>query len=304
MQITTAPDFFVDPIGFIQFYWVQILPYVILVVTLLILMVIYLGVTRVMKSSLGAIGMGPQSATGIVMILRLVFFVIAVLILVSAFEANLATILSISAIFGTALGLAFSQALGNIVSGLYVLAARPFSVGDYVRIGAVEGIVREITLNYTRVLLSDETIQLVPNNKVVGSEVTNFLVEVDELIKAKEEEVQEAKEEERAHSYIKKIDGAVDRLKEMVDDDEDAYRYTFDLTIHMGFNHLEMRKHFDKVCTKYETIFFSRPSYIIWAKPNAGVTYRFAFIVEDPMVIIQKSSEFMDDLLELYMKGK
>lgn len=304
MQTTTAPDLFVDPIGFIQFYWVQFLPYIILVVTLLILMVIYLAMTRVMKSSLGAIGMGPQSATGIIMILRLVFFVIAVLIVVSTFEASLATILSLSAIFGTALGLAFSQALGNIVSGLYVLAARPFRVGDYVRIGAVEGIVKEITLNYTRVLLSDETSQLVPNNKVVGSEVTNFLIEVDELIKAKEEQVQEAKDEGRTRAYIRKIDGGLGRLKEMVDDDEDAYRYTFDMTIHMGFNHLEMRKHFDKVCTNYETIFFTRPSYIIWAKPNAGVTYRFAFIVEDPMVIIKKSSEFMSDLLELYMKGK
>ena len=159
-------------------------------------------------------------------------------------------------------------------------------------------------MNYTRVLLSDETTQLVPNNKVVGSEVTNFRVEVDELIKAKEDEVQEAKEEKRTRAYIRKIDGAVDSLKEMVDNDEDAYRYTFDMTIHMGYNHLEMRKHFDKVCIKYETIFFARPSYIIWAKPNAGVTYRFAFIVEDPMIIIQKSSEFMDDLLELYWKGK
>jgi small-conductance mechanosensitive channel len=31
---------------------------------------------------------------------------------------------------------------------LYVFAARPFRVGDYVKIGSVEGIVREITLNY------------------------------------------------------------------------------------------------------------------------------------------------------------
>lgn len=301
---TTIPDFFVDPIGFIQFYWEQFLPYVILMVTLLILMLIYLTVTRLTRSSLKAIGMGVEAATGIVMVLRLVFFVVAVMILVSAFEASLATILSLSAIFGTALGLAFSQALGNIVSGLYVLAARPFRVGDYVRIGTVEGIVREITLNYTRVLLSDETKQLVPNNKVVGSEVTNFRVDIDELIESTEEESLEAQEEGRARSYIRRIDNAVDSFKDVLDSDKDAYRYTFDVNIHMSFDHLEMQKHFDKVCKRYESIFLTRPTYFVWAKPSAAVTYRFAFIVEDPMVIILKSSEFMNDLLELYMKGK
>ena len=303
MQVTTPPDFFVNPIGFIQFFWEQFLPYVILIVTLLILMLIYLTVTRLTRSSLKAVGMGIEAATGIVMVLRLVFFVVAAMIIIGSFEANLATILSLSAIFGTALGLAFSQALGNIVSGLYVLAARPFRVGDYVRIGTVEGMVREITLNYTRVLLSDETKQLVPNSKVVGSEVTNFRVDMDELIELTVEESLEAKEEGRTRSYIIRIDDAVDKFRDVLDADKDAYRYTFDLNIHMSYNHLEMQKHFDKVCKRYESIFLTRPTYFIWAKPNAAITYRFAFIVEDPMVIIQKNSEFMNDLLELYMKG-
>ncbi len=135
--------------------------------------------------------MGIEAASGVVLILRLLFFIVAVTIFVSAFETSLATILSLGAIFGTALGLAFSQALGNIVSGLYVVAARPFRVGDYVRIGNVEGVVKEITLNYTRVLLADETHQLVPNNKVVGSEVTNYRIEdLPGLIEGKEEKIE------------------------------------------------------------------------------------------------------------------
>ncbi|MFW9787389.1 MAG: mechanosensitive ion channel family protein [Candidatus Thorarchaeota archaeon] len=301
MQAITPPDFFVDPIGFVQFYWEQFLPYFMLIMGLVVLMLIYLIVTRLTRRSLRAVGMGMEAATGIVMVLRLIFFVAAVIIVVSAFEADVATILSLSAIFGTALGLAFSQALGNIVSGLYVLAARPFRVGDYVRIGSVEGVVREVTLNYTRVLMSDESVQLVPNSKVVSSEVTNFRVDVEELIESREEEVQISIDEGEEQSYIRKIDNALDRLKDMATG-MDAYRYTFDLTIHMNHDHLAMRKHFDKVCVAYESIFLTRPTYIVWAKPTAAVTYRFAFITEDPMVIVHKSNEFMNDLLELYMK--
>ena len=165
------------------------------VVSLIILMLLYFIITRLVKRSLRSIGMGIEAATGIVLVLRLVFFMAGIMIVIGAFEASIATLLSLTAIFGTALGLAFSQALGNIVSGLYVLAARPFRVGDYVRVGTVEGIVREITLNYTRILLADETRQLLPNSKVVTSEVTNFRVTVSDLIKNTEEEAETIHEE-------------------------------------------------------------------------------------------------------------
>jgi hypothetical protein len=305
MQTTTAlppPDFFIDPIGYLQYYINQLFPYVMLAVYLTVLMLLYFVLTRLVKRSLISIGMGIEASTGIVLVLRLIFFMAAVMVVINAFEASLATILSLTAIFGTALGLAFSQALGNIVSGLYVLAARPFRVGDYVRVGNVEGIVREITLNYTRMLLSDETMQLLPNSKVVSSEVTNFRVAVSDLLKDKKEEIEEAQHKRSRRSYIRSIDNAIDKLRDMAGD-ADAYRYTFDMNIHMSYNQKEMQSQFDKVCKEYEGIFLARPLYQIWAKPTAAVTYRFTFVVEDPMLIIRKTSDFMNDLLESYIEG-
>ena len=306
MQTTTVtppPDFFVNPIGYLVYYINQLFPYVVLVVTLIFLMLLYLIITRLVKRSLKAIGMGIEASTGIVLVLRLVFFMAAVMIVVTTFAASLATILSLTAIFGTALGLAFSQALGNIVSGLYVLAARPFRVGDYVRVGGVEGIVREITLNYTRILLGDETKQLLPNSKVVTSEVTNFRVAVSDLLEDKEHQIEEAKDEKQRRSYIRSIDRAIDKLRDMASD-ADAYRYTFDMNIHMSYNQKEMQRRFDEVCKRYETIFLARPTYQIWAKPTAAVTYRFTFIVTDPMLIIKKTADFMEELLEYYIEGQ
>jgi hypothetical protein len=300
--ITPPPDFFIDPFGYILYYINQLFPYIMVVVTLIVLMVLYLILTRLVRRSLTKIGMGIEAATGIVLVLRLVFFMVAVMLVISAFEASIATLLSLTAIFGTALGLAFSQALGNIVSGLYVLAARPFRVGDYVRVAGVEGIVREITLNYTRILLSDETKQLLPNSKVVTSEVTNFRVAVAEIISDKEKMVEEVKEEKRRRSYIASIDSAIDKLRDIASD-ADAYRYTFDMNIHMSYNQKEMQRRFDEVCKKYEKIFLTRPTYQIWAKPTAAVTYRFTYIVADPMLIIKKTSEFMQDLLKYYIEG-
>jgi hypothetical protein len=299
----TPPDFLIDPVGFILFYASLLLPYIVLVATLLVLMLVYLVVTRLAKRSLKDVGMGVEASTGIVLILRLVFFIIAVMIIIGQFEASLAAVLSISTIFGTAIGLAFSQAIGNIVSGLYVLVARPFRVGDYVRIANIEGIVREITLNYTRMLLSDETTQLVPNNKVVSSEVTNFRIDVSQLVKEKKEE-QEQEEGRRggAWRYIRSLDNAVDRLQEMTGGTT-AYRYTFDLSLHMSYDHIMMQKKFDDVCRKWEKEMLLRPTYFIWSKPSAAITYRFVMIVDDPMFIIKRSSDFLGDLLEPFVDG-
>lgn len=296
-MLQNPPDFLVDPIGYIQFYLELYAPYLLLVVALLVLVVLYFVVTRLAKRSLVRIGMGQEATTGIVLILRLVFFIAAVMLLVSYFEANYAAILSASAIFGTALGLAFSTALSNIVSGLYVLAARPFRVGDYVRIGDVEGIVREITLNYTRVLLSDESRQLVPNSKVVTSQVTNFRIDLSAYVKQKEEEA--TQKAERNHSYRETLDDAWHQLR-MLTKDEEAYRYTFDLNIHMSQNMAKMMETFDQVCDRWSQVFMTRPTYMVWAKPTAAITFRFAFIVSDPMIIVERSSEFMRDLLQDY----
>ena len=242
-------------------------------------------------------GIGPEASSGIVLISRLVLFAAIVVVIIGFFSSSFAAILSVTTLFGTAIGLAFSQALGNIVSGLYVFAARPFRVGDYVRIGSVEGIVREITLNYTEVLLRDETTQLVPNSKVVTSEVTNYRIEMSDFI-----ETNENLESGEDSSVRRSMRRALYRLKDMTGYDE-AYRYTFELTFHMNFDHQNLRITFDNVCKNWTTKFLASPNYLVWAAPNAGVVYRFSFIVANPMDIIKYGSKFKDDLLQVYWKG-
>jgi small-conductance mechanosensitive channel len=86
-------------------------------------------------------------------------------------------ILSISAIGGAALGFASQKTIGNFIAGLFLLAARPFRVGDYVRIGTVEGIVQEITLNYTKVLTIGNNTVSVSNLQILDRDITNYAYE-------------------------------------------------------------------------------------------------------------------------------
>jgi small conductance mechanosensitive channel len=74
-------------------------------------------------------------------------------------------------------GLAAQQTLGNVIAGTVLLSARPFRVGDRVRMqgggvaGQVEGVVSSLGLLYT-VLANGEDSIMVPNSVVLGMAVS------------------------------------------------------------------------------------------------------------------------------------
>ncbi len=76
-------------------------------------------------------------------------------------------LLSVSAIGGAALGFASQKTIGNFLAGLFLLVAKPFKVGDYVKLGTVEGIVQEITINYAKILTSGNNIVSVSNLQIL-----------------------------------------------------------------------------------------------------------------------------------------
>ena len=87
--------------------------------------------------------------------------------------------LAFSALGGAAVGFASTQTIGNFIAGLYLLATRPFKVGDFVRLGTVEGIVQEITINYTKILTIGNNTVSVINLQILQRDMTNYLYEGD-----------------------------------------------------------------------------------------------------------------------------
>ncbi|MDR0318821.1 MAG: mechanosensitive ion channel family protein, partial [Nitrososphaerota archaeon] len=78
---------------------------------------------------------------------------------------------------GAALGFASQKTIGNFIAGLYLLAARPFKVGDYVKIGTVEGIAQEVTLNYAKVRTVGNNTVAISNLQILERDITNYLYE-------------------------------------------------------------------------------------------------------------------------------
>ncbi|MHB1413736.1 MAG: mechanosensitive ion channel family protein [Chloroflexota bacterium] len=74
---------------------------------------------------------------------------------------------------GLALGFALKDIISNFVSGVLILALRPFRLGDQIVVGEVEGSVERIVLRATHIRTYDGRLVLVPNAELFTSRVTN-----------------------------------------------------------------------------------------------------------------------------------
>jgi len=119
----------------------------------------------------------PNTSNNLMLTFRILILIAAVAAIsrVSGFPSE--WILSVSAIGAAAVGFASQKTIGNFVAGIFLMAARPFKVGNYVRIGTVEGIVREITINYTKILTSANNTVSISNLQILDRDITNFLYE-------------------------------------------------------------------------------------------------------------------------------
>jgi len=108
------------------------------------------------------------------LIARIVVFAAGLVALLSLFGVPTDWFIGVSALTGAAIGFASTQTVGNFLAGFYIMISRPFMVNDYVRIGDMEGEVREITINYTEIYSPTYNIIEIPNRRVLDSTILNY----------------------------------------------------------------------------------------------------------------------------------
>ena len=118
----------------------------------------------------------PATAGTIGFLTRLVFIVLAAIVSLRVAGLTPRTLAVGGAISAVVVGLAAQQTLGNLIAGLVLISARPFRVGERVRLqagglaGQLEGVVASLGLLYTTFSQGDDSI-MVPNNLVLSAAV-------------------------------------------------------------------------------------------------------------------------------------
>jgi small conductance mechanosensitive channel len=120
--------------------------------------------------------LAPATAGVVRFLIRLALLVVAVVLAFEVAGLNPAQVALGGAVTVVVFGLAAQGTLGNLFAGMLLLAARPFKVGDRVRLqagglaGQIEGVVSSLGLLYVVLVQGEDTI-MVPNSVVLGAAI-------------------------------------------------------------------------------------------------------------------------------------
>src|SRR3954465_2328488 len=118
----------------------------------------------------------PGTAGTISFLIRLSFLAVAGLVALRIAGLDPRTLAVGGAITAVVFGLAAQQTLGNLIAGMVLISARPFRIGDRVRLqggglaGQLEGTVASLGLLFVTFAQGEDSI-MVPNNVVLTSAV-------------------------------------------------------------------------------------------------------------------------------------
>jgi small-conductance mechanosensitive channel/CRP-like cAMP-binding protein len=87
---------------------------------------------------------------------------------------ELTPFLATSAVVGAVVGLALQETLGNLFTGIALHTEAPFGVGDWVRVGELEGRVEQVSWRATRLRTWSGDTLTIPNVEVSRKAILNF----------------------------------------------------------------------------------------------------------------------------------
>lgn len=117
------------------------------------------------------------SAPSGLMISRIVRWLLFIVVLATALGkvgVNLGAALGAAGIVGIAVGFAAQTSLSNVISGFFLLAEKPFVVGELIEVDGVTGVVDNIGMISATVRTPDNRSVRIPNETLVKSKVINI----------------------------------------------------------------------------------------------------------------------------------
>ncbi len=105
---------------------------------------------------------------------KILILILAAYVTLIIWGINPVGLLASAGIVGIAVGFAAKDTLANLFSGVFILADRPYKLGDYVNLdGGERGKVTHIGIRSTRILTNDDIEVTIPNGVIGNAKVVN-----------------------------------------------------------------------------------------------------------------------------------
>ena len=134
-------------------------------------------VARLVSGAIVNLVKHKMTVHGQLLLKRSIFYGILVLVSISALDnigIDLSILLGAAGIFTVALGFASQTSASNLISGLFLMIERPFSITDVIKVNDITGEVISIDLLSVKLRTFDNLFVRIPNESMIKSAVTTL----------------------------------------------------------------------------------------------------------------------------------
>ena len=144
----------------------------------------FFGLILMHKASLTESKADDQLVSFIKESIKVVIGILAIFFVLGAvFKLNVASLIAGLGIGGLAIALAAKESLENLMGSFTIFLDKPFTVGDNIKVGSIEGTVEHIGFRSTRIRTAEKSYLTVPNKKMVDSELDNLTLRLQRRVK-------------------------------------------------------------------------------------------------------------------------
>jgi len=181
-----------------------------------------------------------------------------------------------------AISLTFQNIINNIASGVMLLSSEGFEAGDLIETNGIEGLVKEITLNYLKLEDFDGSLTYIPNKNAFNSSIVRY------THKPVEKEIKLG-----ISDIVKKFGTVLTKEKKIT-------RYIKVVELLGSVDPEKLVELLKPVFDKYESILGTRPYYYTNYTVSA-ITTRLSITIqimsEDPKLILTYTDPLMREIL-------
>ena len=262
-----------EPNPYKNIFWGQyILPFILFTLVAIVLIILWRLFIRAIKDRVT-----PSITNTLGILGNIIIIPFCIIGYLNRFDTFKGTLIGIAALLGTAIGFASTTTIGNLLAGLYLIVSRPFVVGDYIIISDMdtEGVVRELTVNYTKVDQPDGNTAILPNNGLLNKWIINTRKFIPD----------ETEKGLRIRFKKKGITQYVYPLR-WASDSEDVHGVCVEAI--------------EKTAERFKDDLEEEISWFIYKRDKFHRTYQMNLTVKDPYTLINLTGAFMSALEEEY----
>jgi small-conductance mechanosensitive channel len=189
------------------------------------------------------------------------------------------------------ISLTFRERIDNIASGFMLLSSSNFEVGDLIETNDVQGIVSEISLNYTKLRNFMGIVTYFPNTNIYNASIKRFTQSISQLSLSEEEEEL-------------KLRNLTKDLKDILHKEEKFTRNIKIVEIPLENLDQNLTTLLTPIFDEYEEKLGIRPIYYANTTVRDRLSITLQIFSKDPKLVIKHTNPFMKDVLYTLMSDK